>query len=84
VPCRIQVLQDADRRTVSVAGRLEQVHVPDLICACTTIVGPVVLDLSDLLSADSIALDALHRLRAEGVELIGLPQYLGFCPNDID
>jgi hypothetical protein len=47
------------------------------------VAGPVELDLSDLLSADSIALDALHRLRAEGVELIGLPHYLGRCGDDI-
>jgi hypothetical protein len=83
VPCRIQVLQDADRRTVSVAGRLEQVHVPDLVCACTADSGSVILDLTDLLSADRVAIDALHRLRAEGVELVGLARYLRFTLDDL-
>jgi len=83
VACRIDVVQGPDRRTVSVAGRLEQVHVPDLVSACSGDACPIVLDLTDLLSADSIALDALHRLKADGVELIRVPQYLGFTLDDI-
>lgn len=77
------MLQGPDGRTVRVAGRLEQVHVPDLVCACSGDAGRVVVDLTDLLSADSIALDALCRLRTNGVELIRLPQYLGFTLDDI-
>jgi len=44
--------------------------------------GPVVLDLTDLTSADAIALDALRRLRADGVELFRLPPYLGLTLGD--
>ena len=66
-----------------VAGRLEQAHVPDLVRACAGALRPLVLDLTEVQSADRIALEALHRLRAEGVELIGLPRYLQFILDDL-
>jgi hypothetical protein len=83
VPCLIQVRQDADRLTVSVVGRLEQMHVADLVCACAENGGPVILNLMELVSADRIAIEALHRLRASGVELLGLARYLQFSLDDI-
>jgi hypothetical protein len=43
-----------------------------------------VLDLADLQSADRIAVDALRRLRHDGVTLIGLPRYLQFQLDDVE
>jgi hypothetical protein len=78
----MQVLDGADRRTVKVAGHLEQAHVPDLAASCA-VSGLVAIDLTDLLSADRVAVEALYRLRAEGVELLQLPHYLRFMLDDI-
>jgi hypothetical protein len=71
------VAQVGDRRTVLVAGRLEEAHIPDLLRACAA-AAPVCLDLTDVLSADRVAVDALRRLRNDGVRLLGLPKYLEF------
>ena len=37
---------------------------------------PVELDLSDLVSADAAGIEALQRLRGQGVMLVGAPGYL--------
>jgi hypothetical protein len=34
------------------------------------------IDLTDLLSADAVGLDALRRLRIDGAQLVGVAQYL--------
>ena len=80
VECRIQVVHDDV--TVAVAGQLEHVHVADLNRLCSEAPGPVVVDMSDLLSVDSIAVDALRRLRQKGVTIVGAPRYLQFALSD--
>jgi len=76
VECRIQVVHEADACTVYLAGCLkaEQVHELRLVCAAAT--GTVRIDLSDLLSADAVGIDALRRLQHDGAELVGVAQYL--------
>ncbi|HXW05590.1 MAG TPA: hypothetical protein VD833_10195 [Vicinamibacterales bacterium] len=76
--CWLDIVQEGGVLVIRVAGRLESVHVPDLLAACGEAVTPVRVDLSDVLSADAIALDALRRVRDAGAELVGTPRYMQF------
>lgn len=58
------------------AGRLDAAQVHELRSACARARGRLRIDLSDLLSADDVGLDALRRLRTEGAELVGVARYL--------
>jgi hypothetical protein len=78
VECRIQVLDKGNIRTVCVAGRVQHTHVPDLLDACASAPGRVQLDLTDVISADVVALNALSRIRDAGTRLVGVPTYLQF------
>jgi hypothetical protein len=74
VLCRIETRRENGKPFVHVAGRLSDVHVPDLLTACAD--ERSVLELDELISADAVGLDALMRLEQRGAELRGLPQYL--------
>jgi len=76
VECRIQVQQLPDGCTIHLAGRLNAEQVHELRGACAAATGPVRLDLTDLLSADAVGLDALRRLRLSGAEIVGAAHYL--------
>jgi hypothetical protein len=76
VDCRIQVSEGDDVRTVSVAGRLGDAHIPDLMIACGEISPALHVDLTDVVSADAIAIEALGRLRNAGARIIGVPKYI--------
>ena len=76
--CWIQVFEQDDVRTVRVAGRMEQAHVPDLLNACAAAPGRVSVDLTDVVSADLVAVNALGRIRDAGAELVGVPTYIQF------
>lgn len=76
VDCRIQVVQEQQLCTVRLAGRLNDAQVYELFSVCAKAAGPVQIDLTDLLSADAVGLDALRRLRIDGAELVGVAQYL--------
>jgi hypothetical protein len=76
VACRIEVRDENNVRTVSVAGRLADAHVPDLLMACREVSGALRLDLTDVLSADAIAIEALRRIRDGGAQLVGVPKYI--------
>ena len=76
------MIHGADNRTVLVAGRLEHSHVAALLLACAQADPPIVLDLSDVLSADQTGVDALVRLRNRGVAMVGTPRYLELTLED--
>jgi anti-anti-sigma regulatory factor len=76
VECRIQIVHRDDGCTVLLAGRLRAAQVHDLKGICAAERGRVRIDLTDLLSADAVGLDALRRLRHDGAELVGVAQYL--------
>ena len=76
--CLLQIIQEGDVRVVRIAGRLSSAHVPDLLVAWGQPAGPVRVDLSDVVSADRVAMDALRRARRGGAELVGVPQYMQF------
>jgi hypothetical protein len=75
VECWIGVATDSGRRVVRVAGRLSAAHVPELLTACAG--GDVLeLDLSELVSADTAAIEVLQRVRSKGATLVGTPGYI--------
>jgi anti-anti-sigma regulatory factor len=74
--CRIQLEQGPDGCTVHLAGRLNAAQVYELRSICATVRGPLRIDLTDLLSADAVGIDALRRLRSTGIELTGVARYL--------
>ena len=74
--CRIQVQNHDAVRTVMVAGQLGGVHVPDLLVACGEASAMLRIDLSDVVSIDPIAVEALCRLKASGAQLVGVPVYI--------
>ena len=70
------MLQEPDVRIVRVAGRLGDAHVPDFLMACSEGAGPVQVDLTDVVSVDTIAVEALRRVRDAGAQLVGVPKYI--------
>ena len=74
----LRIVQEEDVRVIRIAGSLSSAHVPDLFTACAESTGKLRLDLSDMLSADPIAIDALRRVRDAGAELVGVARYLQF------
>lgn len=74
--CLIEVVREPDLHIVRVAGRLTQAHVPDLLSASTVAAGEVRLDLAHLVSADSIGLEALRRVRARGATVVNAPRFI--------
>ena len=75
VECWIGVTNESGRRTVRVAGRLKIAHVPELLTACAGS-AMLILDLSDLISADMAGIEALRRMRTNGAILVGTPGYI--------
>jgi hypothetical protein len=70
------VAQRRNDCTVLLAGRLNAAQVPELRAVCANASGRVRIDLTDLVSADAVGIDALRRLRGDGVELVGVARYL--------
>lgn len=77
VECWIDHADESTRRVVRIAGRLASAQVPDLLRVCAS--GErreLVLDLSDLLNADPVGLEALRRLQREGATFVKVSQYI--------
>jgi ABC-type transporter Mla MlaB component len=75
VDCWIGVVQERDRRVVTLAGRLGEEQVPVLLQVCGH-AGALHLDLSDLMAADAAGVEALRRMRARGALLVSVPGYI--------
>lgn len=75
--CWIGHVDEPDKRVVRVAGYLASAQVPDLMTVCRSS-SPrcLVIDLSDLLNADVVGIDALRRLAREGASLVQVPEYI--------
>ena len=67
---------------VRVSGRLEAVHVPDLMGLCANAPASYRLDLGELISADRVGLNALRRLRAAGAEVIRMSRFIELLLGD--
>ena len=74
--CLIEVVRETQLHIVRVSGRLTQDHVPDLLSATNVAAGSVRLDLANLVSADSIGLAALRRVRASGATVVNAPRFI--------
>ena len=74
--CRIETRRENDRVVVHLAGRLSDGQVPDLLAACAGSAEPPIVELEELISADSVGIDALLRIEQQGARLVGLPEYL--------
>jgi len=75
VNCWIGVVQETGRRVVRLVGRFSLAHVQELLTACGS-GDALVLDLTDLLSADTAGIDALRQLQDQGATLVGVPGYI--------
>jgi hypothetical protein len=73
--CRIDVAYQADIYIVRVAGRLTDVHVPDLLRVCATL-DPLQLDLAQLDSANTVGIEALQRLQKAGARIVGATHFI--------
>ncbi len=62
---------------VHLAGHLSEAQVPELLAACAEAASPLI-ELEELVSADSVGLDALERIEQRGAQLDGLLEYLRF------
>ena len=74
--CLIRVVQAGGVREVRVAGRLTEKQVPDLLRVCAENAGLARIDLGELVSADGVGHEALHRLRTSGVEIVNAPRFI--------
>jgi len=74
--CLIRVVQAGGLREVRVAGRLTEKQVPDLLRVCAENAGLARIDLGELVSADGVGHEALHRLRTSGVEIVNASRFI--------
>ena len=74
----ITVVEQVGPRRIHLTGRLTGEEVEALEQAVGDGPGAARLELDDLRSADANGLNALRRLRAEGVELHGVPPHLAW------
>ena len=74
--CRIQTRRENDRTIVHLAGWLTDDEVPDLLVVCAESSELLIVELDELVSADSVGIDALMRIERQGARLVGLPEYL--------
>jgi ABC-type transporter Mla MlaB component len=75
VDCWIGVQRDNDKCLVRLAGSLTHAQVPELLRACEACPS-IVLDLSDLVNADTAGVDAVRQLRGSGASLVGASGYI--------
>jgi anti-anti-sigma regulatory factor len=73
---RISSTASGPSATLKIDGRLTGEEVPELRRACEGAEGRLVLDLTDLQSADRQGVSVLQVLRAKGADLIGASPYL--------
>lgn len=72
--CWIDVIDKTDHRVVRLAGRLTGAQVPDLLEVCVK--AALEVDLTELVSADCVGIDALQRLLSRGATLVGTSPYI--------
>ena len=73
---RINRTIDGERTVIQVAGRLQSVDLPELEKEVRLAGGPLVLDLSELVTADEAGLQKLRELACGSAELQGASRYV--------
>jgi hypothetical protein len=79
---RIDTNTDGQRTVVLIAGRMEGPAVVQVREACAEIEGEMLLDLSNILSADPGAIDLIRELCESGAEVRGGSPYIRFLLDD--
>src|SRR5262245_24882307 len=79
---RVTVRQRARSTVVQVDGRLTASHLHELEQLVAAVVGPAVIDLSNLLSADDAGVATLRSLAGRGVSLVGATPYVSLLLAD--
>ncbi len=73
---RITKTHSEGKTTLKLEGRVAGCWTGEVERTCDTEAFPLVLDLSGVTFADERAAQVMHRLRAEGAELVGLSLFL--------
>jgi hypothetical protein len=76
VECAMTIVDTPPLRCIHLAGRLAEAQVPELFQACGNRITTIELDLTELISVDTVGLSALHSLRNGGASLRGVPAYI--------
>ena len=76
VDLRLDVVSESGRAVVRIQGRLAGGAVTELERVCRSTPGPLVLDLTHLMSADDRGIEALKGLVADGAQCTGTSRYL--------
>jgi len=78
VTVRFTVTEERSVRRIQLEGRLTADEIGELEQLVADDPSAVRLDLTELRSADAVALALLRRLRREGVEICGAPPHLAW------
>ncbi len=73
---RITKTLSEEKTTLKLEGRVAGSWISEVERACDAEAFPLVLDLSGVTFADERAAHVIHRLRADGAELVGLSLFL--------
>jgi ABC-type transporter Mla MlaB component len=73
---KADVVDEASRRVVRLAGRLQREHVAELVNVCEQFPAGVRLDLTDLVSLDAPGREALLAIVERGASLEGASPYV--------
>jgi ABC-type transporter Mla MlaB component len=76
VECSLTIVDTPPRRCIHLAGRLAEAQVPELFQACGIRRTTIELDLTELISVDTVGLSALYSLREGGASLRSVPTYI--------
>ena len=79
---RITSIHEGERMILNIAGRLQSADLAELNKEITSDVASLMLDLSELLSADRAGIELLRELVAMGAELRGVSRYMQMLLND--
>ena len=73
---RLTTTQDAHGSLIKADGRLDTEVLQEFLSVCEGAPGPLRLDLSELLGADTAGITSLKGLRDSGVELVHVRPFL--------
>jgi len=73
---RIETTTEGPEATVSLAGRLTVSEVGEVLKSCPSAEGQVVLDLTNLRSADTEGVKVIRELVSGGARLRGVPPFI--------
>ena len=79
---RITTTTDVDPTVIKIVGRLEAADVPELDKEIDSVDGRLVLDLSELKSAEPAGIERLRELAAGGAEFRGASPYVQMLLDD--